>query len=78
MELIRISDRKLKIMLTPADMTQFEMDVETLGEDSLETRKSFRLLMKEDCPMYCGSGCCLRASARRLLSSGRLHTAPPT
>ena len=47
MELIRISERKLKIMLTPADMTQFEMDVETLGEDSMETRKSFRMLMKE-------------------------------
>ncbi len=47
MELIRINDRKLKIMLTPSDMTQFEMDVDTLGEDSMETRKSFRLLMKE-------------------------------
>ena len=47
MELIRISERKLKIMLTPADMTQYEMDVETLGEDSMETRKSFRMLMKE-------------------------------
>ena len=47
MELIRINDRKLKIMLTPDDMTQFEMNVDTLGEDSAETRKSFRLLMKE-------------------------------
>lgn len=47
MELIRISDRKLKIMLTPSDMSQFEMNAERLGEDSEQMRRSFRLLMRE-------------------------------
>ena len=47
MELIRISDRKLKIMLTPADMIQFEFNTERLGEDSEQMRRSFRLLMRE-------------------------------
>ena len=47
MELIRISDRKLKIMLTPADMIQFEFNAERLGEDSEQMRRSFRLLMRE-------------------------------
>ena len=47
MELIRISDRKLKIMLTPSDMRHFEMDADRLGEDSEQTRRSFRQLMRE-------------------------------
>lgn len=47
MELIRISDRKLKIMLTPSDMSQFEMNADRLGEDSEQMRRSFRLLMRE-------------------------------
>ena len=47
MELIRISDRKLKIMLTATDMSHFEMDAERLGEDSEQMRRSFRLLMRE-------------------------------
>ena len=47
MELIRISDRKLKIMLTATDMTHFEMNAERLGEDSEQMRRSFRLLMRE-------------------------------
>lgn len=47
MELIRISDRKLKIMLTPTDMTHFELDSQTLGEDSVQMHRSFRLLLDE-------------------------------
>lgn len=47
MELIRINDRKLKIMLTPSDMSHFEMNAERLGEDTEQMRKSFRMLMKE-------------------------------
>lgn len=47
MELIRISDRKLKIMLTPKDMRHFELNADTLGEDSAETHRAFRLLLEE-------------------------------
>ena len=47
MELIRISDRKMKIMLTPTDMRQFELNADTFGEDSAEMHKSFRLLLDE-------------------------------
>jgi len=47
LELIRINDRKLKIMLTPSDMTHFEMNAQRLGEDTEQMRKSFRMLMKE-------------------------------
>lgn len=47
MELIRISDSKLKIMLTPSDMCHFELCNDSLGDDSLKMRKAFRLLMDE-------------------------------
>lgn len=47
MELIRINDRKLKIMLTATDMLHFEMNTDRLGEDSEQMRRSFRLLMRE-------------------------------
>ncbi|MBE6590256.1 MAG: adaptor protein MecA [Ruminococcaceae bacterium] len=47
MELIRISDRKLKIMLTPSDMQQFELNADTFGEDSAEMHRTFRLLLEE-------------------------------
>ena len=47
MELIRINDRKLKIMLTATDMLHFEMNADRLGEDSEQMRRSFRLLMRE-------------------------------
>ena len=47
MELIRINDRKLKIMLTPSDMSHFEMTADRLGEDTEQMRRSFRMLMKE-------------------------------
>lgn len=47
MELIRISDQKLKIMLTPADMTQFQINTETLEDDSEQMHRAFRLLLRE-------------------------------
>lgn len=47
MELIRISDRKLKIMLTPTDMRHFELNTDTFGEDSAEMHRAFRLLLEE-------------------------------
>lgn len=45
MELIRISDRKLKIMLTQTDMYQFELNADSFGEDSAQMHRSFRLLL---------------------------------
>ena len=47
MELIRISDQKLKIMLTPMDMSHFELDSDSFGEDSAQMHRSFRLLLTE-------------------------------
>ena len=47
MELIRISDQKLKIMLTPSDMEQFELNADTFGENGTEMRRAFRLLLEE-------------------------------
>ncbi|MBQ9759987.1 MAG: adaptor protein MecA [Clostridia bacterium] len=47
MELIRISSRKLKLMLTPTDMSHFELNTETIGEDLDQTHRSFRLLLSE-------------------------------
>lgn len=47
MELIRISDRKLKIMLTPLDMCHFELNPDRFGEDSAQMHRSFRLLLSE-------------------------------
>ena len=47
MELIRISDRKLKIMLTSTDMRRFELNNDDFGEGSAQTRRAFRLLLEE-------------------------------
>ena len=47
MELIRISNRKLKIMLTPTDMSHFELNSDTIGADSVKTHRAFRLLLAE-------------------------------
>ncbi len=47
MELIRISDSKLKIMLTPTDMCHFELNANSIGEDSEQAKRGFRLLMTE-------------------------------
>ena len=47
MELIRISDRKLKIMLTPTDMCHFDLNADSFGEDSAKMHRAFRLLLHE-------------------------------
>lgn len=47
MELIRISNRKLKLMLTPTDMSHFELNTDILGEDMVKTHHAFRLLLSE-------------------------------
>ena len=47
MELIRISDSKLKIMLTPVDMCQFELNTDDFCGDSEQMHRSFRLLLDE-------------------------------
>ncbi len=47
MELIRISDCKLKIMLTPTDMCQFELNAESFEDDGEQMHRAFRLLLEE-------------------------------
>lgn len=47
MELIRISDSKLKVMLTPMDMRQFELSTDNFYDDSEKMHRSFRLLLDE-------------------------------
>ncbi len=47
MELIRISDRKLKIMLTPTDMCQFEINADNFENNTRQMHRSFRLLLAE-------------------------------
>ena len=47
MELIRINNRKLKLMLTPTDMSHYELTADTIGEDIGKTHHAFRLLLSE-------------------------------
>ena len=46
METIRISDRKLKIMLTASDMSHFELNANTL-ETGIQSHRIFRHLLHE-------------------------------
>lgn len=47
MDLIKISDNKLKIMLSPVDMQSYELSVGELDCTNMETREAFRNIMKE-------------------------------
>jgi negative regulator of genetic competence, sporulation and motility len=47
MDLIKISDNKLKIMLTPVDMQSYELSISELDGINMETREAFRNIMKE-------------------------------
>ena len=47
MELIRISNRKLKIMLTPTDMCHFELDPDSFAENGADVHRAFRMLLDE-------------------------------
>ncbi|MGI6753692.1 MAG: adaptor protein MecA [Eubacteriales bacterium] len=47
MELILINSNKLKIMLTEADMIQYELDFNTINYDNIETRRAFWNILDE-------------------------------
>lgn len=47
MELIKINDQKLKIMLTPSDMTHYHLNAEHPEECGEEARVAFRLFLEE-------------------------------
>ena len=47
MELIRISDQKLKIMLTPLDMTLYDFSVDGFGANSEKMHRAFRRLLED-------------------------------
>ncbi len=47
MELIKITDQKLKIMLTSSDMTQFELDPNTIENCDAQTSIAFRSFWSE-------------------------------
>ncbi len=47
MELILISDKKLKIMLSPEDMREYELDCESVDYDNTETRRAFWHILDE-------------------------------
>ena len=47
MELILINDKKLKIMLTPEDMKEYELDCETVDYTQTETRRAFWSILDE-------------------------------
>ena len=47
MELILITGRKLKIMLTAADMENYRLDCGNMDYDNTETRRAFRSILDE-------------------------------
>ena len=47
MELIRINDKKLKIMLTSSDMKNYELDAQKLSCGTEETRRAFRNILHD-------------------------------
>ena len=47
MELIRINDKKIKIMLTPSDMKAYELDVQKLSCGMEESRRAFRHMLHD-------------------------------
>ena len=47
MELIRISNRKIKLMLTPADMSRFELNSNELGENPTHVHRALSSLLTE-------------------------------
>lgn len=47
MELILISDTKLKVMLSAIDMQKYELDNNTIDYDNTETRKAFWQILDE-------------------------------
>ena len=47
MELILISDTKLKVMLSASDMQKYELDNDTIDYDNTETRRAFWQILDE-------------------------------
>ncbi len=47
MDLIRINDNKLKIMLTPSDMECYALNADTMDYTQTETRRAFRSILNE-------------------------------
>ena len=47
MELIRINENKLKIMLSEGDMKQYALDCASLDYDNTETRRAFWSILDE-------------------------------
>lgn len=47
MELIRISDCKLKVMLTPEDMERFELDTADMDYETRKTKRAFWEILDE-------------------------------
>ena len=47
MELILINEKKLKIMLTPEDMREYEIDCESVDYARAETRRAFWSILDE-------------------------------
>ena len=47
MELIKITDQKLKIMLTPSDMTQYELEPKIIEAFNAQTSSAFRAFWNE-------------------------------
>ncbi|MCL2212401.1 MAG: adaptor protein MecA [Oscillospiraceae bacterium] len=47
MELLLISDSKLKVMLSPRDMAQYELTCENIDYDNTETRRAFWNILNE-------------------------------
>lgn len=47
MDLIKINDNKLKIMLTPVDMQSYDLRASELDCTNIETRQAFRSIMDE-------------------------------
>jgi negative regulator of genetic competence, sporulation and motility len=47
MDLIKINDNKLKIMLTPVDMQSYDLRANELDCTNIETRQAFRSIMDE-------------------------------
>ncbi len=47
MELLRIGDKKLKVMLTDEDMEKYRLDKEALDYDTTETRSAFWQILDE-------------------------------
>ena len=52
MELIKITDQRLKIMLTSSDMTQFALDPSSIENCDAQTTAAFRLFWGEVCRQY--------------------------